>query len=96
MRMKKFNVEKIICDKFTAFLIIAIFVLLHIYNMVVNSAYFVKSAPRVLGVSFQYFAGRAYPGSEFVVASNLSKWKKLEPNEINFSQGFFCLFDLIL
>ena len=29
-----------------------------------------------------------YPGSEFAVASNLSKWKKLEPNEINFSQGF--------
>ena len=31
---------------------------------------------------------RAYPGSEFVVANNLSKWKKLEPNEINFSQSF--------
>ena len=31
---------------------------------------------------------RAYPGSEFVVANTLSKWKKLEPNEINFSQGF--------
>ena len=31
---------------------------------------------------------RAYPGSEFVVANTLAKWKKLEPDEINFSQGF--------
>ena len=31
---------------------------------------------------------RAYPGSEFVVVNTLAKWKKLEPNEINFSQGF--------
>ena len=31
---------------------------------------------------------RAYPGSEFVVANTLAKWKKLEPNEIHFSQGF--------
>ena len=31
---------------------------------------------------------RAYPGSEFVVANTLVKWKKLEPNEIDFSQGF--------
>ena len=31
---------------------------------------------------------RAYPGSEFVVANSLAKWKKLEPNEIDFSQGF--------
>ena len=30
---------------------------------------------------------RAYPGSEFVVANTLAKWKKLEPNEINSSQG---------
>ena len=30
----------------------------------------------------------AYPGSKFVVANTLAKWKKLEPNEINFSQGF--------
>ena len=30
----------------------------------------------------------AYPGSEFVVANTLAKRKKLEPNEINFSQGF--------
>ena len=31
---------------------------------------------------------RAYHGSEFLVANTLAKWKKLEPNEINFSQGF--------
>ena len=31
---------------------------------------------------------RAYSGSEFVVANTLAEWKKLEPNEINFSQGF--------
>ena len=31
---------------------------------------------------------RAYPGSEFVVANTLAKLKKLNPNEIDFSQGF--------
>ena len=31
---------------------------------------------------------RAYPGSEVVIANTLAKWKKLEPNEINLSQGF--------
>ena len=31
---------------------------------------------------------RAYPGSEFVVANTLAKWKNLERNEINLSQGF--------
>ena len=31
---------------------------------------------------------RAYPGSEFAVANTSAKWKKLEPNEMNFSQGF--------
>ena len=35
-----------------------------------------------------YSPPRAYPGSEFVVADTLAKWKKLEPNEIIFSQGF--------
>ena len=30
---------------------------------------------------------RAYPGSELAVANTLAKWKKLEPNDINFSQG---------
>ena len=29
-----------------------------------------------------------YSGSEFVVANTLAKWKKLQPNEIDFSQGF--------
>ena len=31
---------------------------------------------------------RSYPSSEFVVANTLAKWKKLKPNEIDFSQGF--------
>ena len=31
---------------------------------------------------------RVNPGSEFVEANTLAKWKKLEPNEINFSRGF--------
>ena len=31
---------------------------------------------------------RAYVGSEFVAVNTLAKWKKLEPNENNFSQGF--------
>ena len=31
---------------------------------------------------------RANPGSELDVAKTLAKWKKLAPNEINFSQGF--------
>ena len=31
---------------------------------------------------------RTYPGSEFVVANTLAKWKNWEPNEINFSQDF--------
>ena len=30
----------------------------------------------------------AYHGSEFVVVNTLAKWKKLEPSEIDFSQGF--------
>ena len=32
--------------------------------------------------------GRANPGAEFVVANTLTKWKKVEPNEINLCQGF--------
>ena len=31
---------------------------------------------------------RPHSGSEFAVANTLATWKKLEPNEINFSQGF--------
>ena len=37
--------------------------------------------PKLYGV-------RAYSSSEFVVANTFAKWKKLEPNEIDFSQGF--------
>ena len=35
---------------------------------------------------FTHESFRAYPGSGFVVANTLAKWKKLEPNEIDFSQ----------
>ena len=38
--------------------------------------------------NYQLVPGRAYPGSELVVANTLAKWKKLEPNKIDFSQGF--------
>ena len=38
--------------------------------------------------TFYFYLFRTYPGSEFVVANTLAKWKKVEPNEINFSQGF--------
>ena len=31
--------------------------------------------------------GLNYPGSELIVANTLAKWKKLEPNEIDFSQS---------
>ena len=31
---------------------------------------------------------RAYLDSEFVEANTLAKWKKMMPNEIDFSQGF--------
>ena len=34
------------------------------------------------------FECKDYPGSEFVVANTLAKWKKSKPNEINFSQDF--------
>ena len=34
----------------------------------------------------RFMEHRAYPGSEFVVANTLAKWKMLEPNEINSSQ----------
>ena len=39
-------------------------------------------------MNFAKNSDRTYPGSEFVVANTLAKWKKLEPDEINFSQGF--------
>ena len=37
-------------------------------------------------ILFSITIDRAYPGSEFVVANTLAKWKYLEPNEIDFSQ----------
>ena len=37
---------------------------------------------------FHFICLRAYPGSEFVVANTLAKWKKVGPKEIDFSQGF--------
>ena len=37
---------------------------------------------------------RAHRGSEFDVANTLAKWKKLKPNEINFSQGFVLYLNL--
>ena len=36
----------------------------------------------------KYWTRRAYSGFEIVVANSLTKWKKVEPKEINFSQGF--------
>ena len=36
------------------------------------------------------YINRAYPGSEFVVANTLAKWKKLEPNDIDFSHLTHC------
>ena len=35
-----------------------------------------------------YSRRRAYSDSEFVVVNTLAKWKKLEPNESDYSQGF--------
>ena len=34
------------------------------------------------------FVLRAYHGSELVVTNTLAKWKKLEPNGIDFSQNY--------
>ena len=39
-------------------------------------------------VHFLAIIVRTYSSSEFVVANTLAKWKKMEPNEINFNQGF--------
>ena len=35
-----------------------------------------------------FFLKQGNPSSEFVVANTLAKWKKLEPHEIDFCQGF--------
>ena len=42
----------------------------------------------ILKIFSHAYVTRAYPSSEFVVANTLAKWKKLESNEIDFSQGF--------
>ena len=47
-----------------------------------------SSDAKNLGALSIQMDSRAYPSSDFVVANTLAKWKKLEPNEINFSQGF--------
>ena len=36
----------------------------------------------------KFLHGQGLPWLRIVVANTLAKWKKLEPNEINFSQGF--------
>ena len=56
MCMNNCDAEKIIFDKFTAFLTYQIFYNC-LYSIMVGSAYFVKSTPpRAFSVSFQYFA----------------------------------------
>ena len=50
------KIEKIIFDEFTAFLTYSHFLYYCIYNMMVNSAPYVKSTPRAFIVSFHYFA----------------------------------------
>ena len=39
----------------------------------------------IIGIKHD-FSCRAYPGSEFVVANTLAKWKMLKPNEINLTK----------
>ena len=52
MCKKNFNAEKIIFDKFTAFLTLPI-IDHYVYRIMVDSAYFVKSTPpRVFSVSY--------------------------------------------
>ena len=38
---------------------------------------------------YSLYRERAFPGSEFVVANMLAKWKKLEPNETGFKKPRF-------
>ena len=57
MCMNNCHAEKIIFDKFTAFLTNSKFFYNCLYSIMVGSAYFVKSTPpRAFSVSFQYFA----------------------------------------
>ena len=55
-----------------------------------SSADYVVTKNMFLCFSFSclHKPNRAHPGSEFVVANTLAKWKKLEPNITNSSQGF--------
>ena len=48
----------------------------------------VNSCGHYKKVSYTDLTFRANSGSEFVVANTVAKRKKLEPNEIKFSQGF--------
>ena len=47
-----------------------------------------KHKEKVVRIVALFRSIRANPGLEFVVANTLAKWKKLEPNEMDFSQGF--------
>ena len=42
---------------------------------------------RAIVVFLDHTYSQAYPGSEFVVANTLAKWKKLGPNEIDLGQA---------
>ena len=46
------------------------------------------TCPSVIRCFYPIWSSRAYPSSESIVANTLAKLKKLEPNEIDFSQGF--------
>ena len=52
------------------------------------SVFVIFSKNDLFAMTYHYPLRRAYPGSEFVVANTLAKWKKLGQNEINLSQGF--------
>ena len=55
MCMKNFNAEKIIFDKFTAFLTLPI-IDHYVYRIMVDSAYFLKSTPpRVFSVYYYFY-----------------------------------------
>ena len=62
---------------------VGIFVLNRIYE-----EYEISIVDKLFDGILEILLTRAYPGSEFVVANTLAKWKKLEPNEIDLSQGF--------
>ena len=65
---------------------------LELYSLNYDPDFFYSESPESSLSTFAFDTTssrcRAYPGSEFVVANTLAKWKDLEPNEINFSQGF--------